>query len=209
MRGKWLLVSGVVVAAAVAAGALSLRRRPAPAQPAPMQAQSDAAAGGDLLLTGKIRARNVVGVGATVAGNIEVFLADVGQEVEEGQLLARIASQGLETGREMASMALETAQSRVTKLEAAITSARLEASRAAADAARAREEFDRAEKAYRRQGMLHREGATPRNVYEKSMVWPSLPDRPTSASAGCSRNSATRARSWTTSRSCWTKRPWR
>jgi multidrug resistance efflux pump len=121
-----------------------------------------------VLLTGKIRARNVVGVGAAVQGNIEVFLADVGQEVEENQLLARVANQGLETGRELASVSLDNAQARVTKIEAAITSARLESSRAAADASRARADLERAERNYSRQKVLHSEGATPRLAYEKS-----------------------------------------
>jgi multidrug efflux pump subunit AcrA (membrane-fusion protein) len=168
MRGKWLLISGVAIAAAVAAGALSLRRRPAPAHAPPQPARVAPAPSSDIVLSGKIRARNVVGVGALVAGNIEVFLADIGQEVEAEQVLARVSNQGLETGRELAMVQLDNAQARVTKIEAAITAARLEASRASADAARARDDFDRAEKTYRRQKMLFGEGATPRNTYEKS-----------------------------------------
>jgi HlyD family secretion protein len=68
----------------------------------------------------------------------------------------------------MASDAVETAQGRVSKLESAVTAARLEVSRAAADAARARSSFDRAEKTYQRQKMLHGEGATPRLAFEKA-----------------------------------------
>jgi HlyD family secretion protein len=167
MRGKRLLIGGIVVLAAVAAGALTLRRRPVP-PPQPNSSVPVPALPGEVLLSGKIRARNVVGVGATVAGNIEVFLADVGQEVAEGQLLARISNQGLETGREVASIGLDNAQARVAKIEAALTSARLESSRAAADASRAREDLTRADKDYRRQRMLHSEGATPRLTFEKS-----------------------------------------
>jgi HlyD family secretion protein len=119
-------------------------------------------------LSGKIRARNVVGVPATGPGTIDAFLADVGQEVEAGQVLARISNQGLETGREIAQVALDNAQTRVTRLEAQLSAARLEASRAQADSSRARSDLDRAEKLYARQKMLHGEGATPRLVYEKA-----------------------------------------
>jgi multidrug resistance efflux pump len=169
MRGKRLLIWGTVALAAVAAGALSmLRHRAAPPPSKPGAAAPAPVRAGEVLLTGKVRARNVVGVGATVQGNIEVFLAEIGQEVEEGQLLARVANPGLETGRELADVALNNAQVRVTKIEAALTSARLESSRAGADASRARDDMDRAEKNYRRQTMLHREGATPRLSFEKS-----------------------------------------
>src|SRR5690242_18688144 len=106
MRGKWLLASGVAVLAGVAAGALSWYQRqtaaasfppPKVAAPAPNQ----------VTLSGKIRAQKVVPVGSMVNGTIEAFLADVGQEVGEGQILARISNHGLETGREMAAIALD------------------------------------------------------------------------------------------------------
>jgi multidrug resistance efflux pump len=169
MRGKRLLIWGTLALVAVAAGALStLRRRPAPPPPKPAAAVTAPVLAGEVLLSGKVRARNVVGVGATVQGNIEVFLAEIGQDVEEGQLLARVANPGLETGRELADVSLNNSQARVVKIEAALTSARLESSRAAADASRARDDMDRAEKNFRRQTMLHREGATPRITFEKS-----------------------------------------
>lgn len=167
MRGKRLLIWGTLLIVAVAGGAIMLRRR-AMRPPAPVAAAPPAPAPGEIHLSGKIRARNVVGVGATVAGNVEVFLADIGQEVAEGQLLARISNQGLETGREVAEISMGNAQARVTKIEAALLAARLEASRAAADASRARGDLDRAEKNNSRQKMLHREGATPRLALEKS-----------------------------------------
>jgi multidrug resistance efflux pump len=88
--------------------------------------------------------------------------------VEAGQVLARIASPGLETGREVAQVSLDNAQSRVTRIEAQLAAARLEASRAQADASRARSDLDRADKVYTRQRMLHSEGATPRLAYEKA-----------------------------------------
>ena len=95
-------------------------------------------------------------------GVVGAFFADVGQEVFQGQLLARITNQGLETGQQAAQKEAEVAQSKVNALESEIVSARLEASRARADASRARGEYDRLEKIYRRQQMLFNEGATPK-----------------------------------------------
>jgi multidrug resistance efflux pump len=121
-----------------------------------------------LSLPGRIQAQHVVPVGATVTGTIDSFFVDVGQDVYEGQLLARIASQGLESAREEAVRAAQNAQDKVNAIEGRIIAARLEASRARADASRSRDQFERAEKTYLRQQMLNREGATPRLVYEKA-----------------------------------------
>jgi multidrug resistance efflux pump len=92
-----------------------------------------------------------------------------GADVYEGQVLARIGAQGLESAREMAQAALERAQEQVSKCEAAVTAARLELSRAEADAQRARMVMERTERASARQQTLFREGATPRLVYEKAL----------------------------------------
>jgi len=166
MRGKGWLIGAVLVLACIAAGALSWRRQTAARRAPPPKAEAPPPA--EAVLSGRIRAQHVVGVGVTVSGVIDTFLVEVGQEVAEGQLLARISNQGLETGREVATIAMNNAQSRVTKLEAQVASARLEASRALADASRARSDLELADKAYRRQKMLHGEGATPRLVYEKA-----------------------------------------
>lgn len=168
MRGKWALISITVILAAVGAGALSrLRSRPeVEAAPAPKPAPVTGA--GETSLSGLIEAQHVVVVGAEVTGMLAEFLADVGQEVYEGELLARITNQGLETARESAKAAMEMAQARVDRAGAAIISARLEATRARADATRARSDYDRTERTYQRQKMLQSEGATPRLTYEKS-----------------------------------------
>src|SRR5262249_20119047 len=88
--------------------------------------------------------------------------------VFEGQLLARIANAGLETGQQTAKREAEASQAKVNALESDIVSARLEASRARADASRARSEYDRLDRLYRRQQMLFSEGATPKLTYEKT-----------------------------------------
>src|SRR6202049_4552164 len=128
-------------------------------KPAVLMTQVPAAA--EVQLSGKIRAQSVISVAPPVDGTVGALFADVGQDVFEGQLLARITNEGLETGQQMAQKILDNAQSRVNTLEGEIVSARLEVSRARADADRARTEYDRLDQAFRRQQMLLAEGATP------------------------------------------------
>lgn len=168
MRGKWAFMSVAVALIAVAASAFWLLRRERTPKATPRANAAADAALTEISLPGIIQAQHVISVGAKVTGQIESFLVDVGQEVYEGQLLARISNAGLETGREMALEAMEKNQTRVSSLERAVISARLEASRARAEAMRTRSDFDSAERAYRRQQMLHSEGATPRLLFEKA-----------------------------------------
>src|SRR5437763_1319028 len=99
MRAKWLLVVAVVVAAGIGAGALSHRlRKAAPA--APQRSAAAIVNGNELVLPGTVGAQHVTNVTAEIDGNIEAFTAEVGDEVFEGQLLARIGSAGVETARE-------------------------------------------------------------------------------------------------------------
>ena len=168
MRGKWALVAVVAVLAGVAGGVLSLRHpRPAPAPPvrAPGAAVLSA---NQITLSGTIRPQHVLGVGAQVDGVIDAFLVDVGQDVYQGQVLARIGSQGLESSRDAASSAVEQTQERINRAEAAVAAARLEQSRADAEAQRARVAMDRAEAAHSRQQLLFSQGATPRLVHDKA-----------------------------------------
>jgi multidrug resistance efflux pump len=163
MRGKWLLAAGCAVIAGVGAGALSHRRKPAPPPPATAAAVLNL---NELTIPGAIRAQHVAGVGATIEGNIEAFLADVGDEVYEGQVLARIGSAGLETEREQAQAGVDRAQQQVSAAEAGVASARMEASRAEADLTRARNQMEQAQKVYERQTTLHKAGATPKLKFE-------------------------------------------
>lgn len=169
MRGGWLLFAGTLILAAAAAGALTWLKRAAPQQKNPPAATAALhPVEHDFSLPGRIQAQHVVPVGATVTGTIESLLVDVGQDVFEGQLLAHIGSHGLESAREEAARSAQNAQEKVNAIESRIIAARLEASRSRADSNRARDQFERAEKAYQRQQVLNREGATPRLVYEKS-----------------------------------------
>ena len=168
MRGKWVLLSVAAVLAGVAIGALSLRyRRPAPAPPV-RAAGAAVLPANQVTLSGAIRPQHVVGVGAQVNGVIEAFSVDVGQDVYQGEVLAHIGSQGLESSREAAASAVDHAQELVNRADAAVAGARLEQSRADAEAQRARFAMDRAEAAFSRQQLLFSQGATPRLVYEKA-----------------------------------------
>jgi len=169
MRGRGLVLAGTLVLAAVAGGALSLLRRTAKEQRADtVKAAPAEASVRELNLSGKVQARHVVPVGAPAMVTIDAILVDVGQEVFEGQLLARISNQSLESTRQEAARSAQNAREKVDSLESKVIAARLEASRIRAEANRSRDQFERAEKAYLRQQRLNREGATPRLVYEKS-----------------------------------------
>jgi multidrug resistance efflux pump len=159
----------LVFAAAVGVVVWRGRRHPAPAPRPAVTAAAIAQAQNEITLQGKIRPQHVTGVAASVPGFIEAFLAEPGQDVYEGQVLARIGAQGLESLRDTAQAALERAQEQVSKAEAVVNAARLELSRAEADAQRARMAMERAERASARQQTLFREGATPRLVYEKAV----------------------------------------
>jgi multidrug resistance efflux pump len=169
-RGKWIPVAIACLLVIVAIGVVAWRGQHHPVAPPPAAAAAAiAAARNEVTLQGKITPRHVTGVGAPVPGFIEAFLVEAGQDVYEGQVLARVGAQGLESAREAAQAALDRAQEQVTKGEAAVNAARLELSRAEADAARSRLALDRAERLRDRQQTLFREGATPRLVYEKAL----------------------------------------
>jgi HlyD family secretion protein len=168
MRGKWAWISVMAVCAGVAGGALSLRHRRIPAELPDRNAGAAVIATPEISLSGTIRPQHITGIGSQIQGNIEAFMANVGDEVFQGQVLARIGAAGLESEREAAAHTVEYAQDQVSKAEAGISSARMEASRAAADEARARMTLDRAEKVYSRQRTLHAAGATPRLTFEKA-----------------------------------------
>jgi multidrug efflux pump subunit AcrA (membrane-fusion protein) len=140
---------------------------PAP-PPATAPQQTAPVAPKEVALQGRVEAVHTIPVGVRIAGEIDSFSADVGEDVYEGQILARISNQGLETGRDSAQRIVQNAEAKLSTLETTISAARLEAVRAHDDALRAREESTRAAKSYERQKMLHAAGATPRNTYEKS-----------------------------------------
>ena len=145
-------------------GAPKPRPKPAPA-PVTEAAPSEPA---EVSLPGKVEPTKVVAVPPLVEGVIEKFMAGVGEDVFEGQVLAHIRSGKLDSAEEAARGDAEHARARVSDIESKLIAARLEASRSRAEATRIKGDLDRAEKAYLRQQMLNREGATPRLVFEKA-----------------------------------------
>lgn len=141
-------------------------RRPAPPPPKPAVAPAPVVT--EVQLVGKLRARHVVDVPPPQNGTPVAFFADVGQEVYEGQLLARLSNEDLENSRNVAQKALDSANERVSALESQVIAARLDASRARAEAVRARAEFDRLSRAHERQKFLYSEGATPKMTLDKT-----------------------------------------
>ncbi|MBS1859038.1 MAG: HlyD family efflux transporter periplasmic adaptor subunit [Acidobacteria bacterium] len=167
MRARWWIVGAIVIAALGAM--LALRRKPVPLAPA----KQDAAVvdlSGEVTIQGKVRPEHVVSVAAGVPGFIEAFLAEPGDQVYEGQVLARVGAQNLETDRESAASAVEQAEERAGRAQAALATAKLELSRAEADAARSKLNLDRVEKVFTRQQYLYEQGATPRLNYERALA---------------------------------------
>ena len=166
MRVRWVAISVLAVGVGIGAGALSWRRRSSTPPPSATGAAVIHDAG--VTLSGMIRPQHITPVTAAVDGNVDAFLANVGDEVFAGQVLARIGATGLESDREAAARAVEYGEQRVSKAEAAVVSSRQEASRADADLQRTRSLLDRASQTYARQRTLNAAGATPRLTYEKA-----------------------------------------
>ena len=122
-----------------------------PAAPARAAGALELPASDIVTFTGAIRAQHVATVGASVDGSIEMFLADVGQEVSQGDALARIGSPALASDRESAANAVERARDQVARLQDALNAAILEKSRAEADLERGQAELDRAHGEYDKQ----------------------------------------------------------
>ncbi len=160
--------AGLLAIAAAAFFALRGSHTAHPMVTQPVQAVAPQPAPAEISLSGKIQATKVMNVAAPVDGAIEQFVADVGDDVAEGEVLARIKNMKLENAQEKLQLEVERAQNQVSGLEAAVRNARLEVSRSEADAARSKLEFERAEKEYAKQQMMIREGVTPRVVFEKA-----------------------------------------
>jgi len=165
-----MLFGGIAILLAVLAGALTVWKRQtvavvpaAPVVAAPVLAD-------EISLAGKVEAREVVGVQAPSDGTIAEYLVMVGEEVFEGQLIARIANPRLQGEQEKAKEVADKAQERVNALESQMLAARLDALRGQAESARVRDDYSRTERAARRQEMLQAQGATPRLTYEKAMA---------------------------------------
>lgn len=168
MAGKWLLFSVAAVLAGVGAGALSLRWKHPEAPAVRKGGAALIPTTSTVTISGKLRPQHVVSVKPDVDGNIDSFLVDVGQDVFEGEVLARIGASGLESQRDAAAAAVSAAESQAARAESSVSTARLEASRAEADQQRSRSAMDKMRAGYERQMTLNKSGATPRVVWEKA-----------------------------------------
>jgi multidrug resistance efflux pump len=168
MRAKPLLIAGVLLAAALAGTILFAWRRAAHV-PTPDRAPQPAPAPAEFVLAAHLRAQHIIAVAAPVQGTVESLLVELGEPVFEGQVLGRIRNTALDAEQQTASADLERVQARQSQFESQVILARADAARARADADRTSADLDRLERAYQRQQMLYREGATPRLVYEKSL----------------------------------------
>ncbi|MBL0161252.1 MAG: efflux RND transporter periplasmic adaptor subunit [Bryobacterales bacterium] len=167
MRGKWLLFGGIAFFLAVGAGAFYWWMKQL-APPAAVQVKAPILPPGtEVRLDGTIQAVNMLQVTAPIDGIAEEFAVKPGDEVFEGQVLGRIANESLLDNERESALETDRAQTKLNTAESELIAARLEDSRASADAARIRSELQRAERAYQRQAQLVKEGAIPRNAYQK------------------------------------------
>jgi HlyD family secretion protein len=168
----WLLLSVAALAAGVGGAVLysHLKGRTAAAparKPGAAMLLSDR---GEVTVSGTIRPQHITPVSADAEGDLDSFEVEVGQDVFEGQALARIGSSGLENARSMAEGVVNTAQQQVSRAETAVANARMESSRADADQQRSRMSFDRAEKDFEHQNTIFRAGAGSRQNFEKAQA---------------------------------------
>jgi len=174
MNRKWLLAGAVIVLSTVAVAAFFLTRSKPPsasthpAIPPSAAAPAPPPAAVEITISGQIQAANAVNVPAPVDGTIDELMADVGDVVIEGKLLARIKNPKLASAETTAQSEAERQRNRISGLESALISARLDVSRTEADQTRIKQELEKAEKEYQRQESMFRQGITPRVVYERA-----------------------------------------
>ena len=167
MAGKWILISVAAVLAGAGAAALSVHWKGRPASPPRPSGAALISSTAEITLSGNLRPQHVTTVKADVDGNLDAFLVDIGDEVFEGEPLARIGASALESQREAAAAATN-AEGHVARAEQSVATARLEASRAEADRQRSQSALDKQRVNYERQQTLNRSGATPRLTWEKA-----------------------------------------
>ena len=122
----------------------------------------------EVTLSGVAQPRTIVNIPAPADGLVTRFMANAGDDVFEGELLAQIKNPKLESAAQAAQETAARSQAHVADLENALIAARLEASRARSDETRVKAELGPAEKNYQTQKELNDQGATPRLTFEKA-----------------------------------------
>lgn len=168
MRGKWLLISVAAVLAGAGVGALSLHWKGGTAAPVRKTGAALIQTGSEVTLSGKLRPQHIATVKAGADGDIDAFLVDIGEDVFEGEVLARIGASGLESQRNAAAATVTDAESQVARAEQNVANARMESSRAEADQQRSHAAMEKMRAVYERQQTLNQAGATPKLTWEKT-----------------------------------------
>jgi multidrug resistance efflux pump len=169
MRRWWLPVAAAIGVLAVAAGAFwQYRRSQAVHAKVPAASSPAVLVETEIAVNSTVQAAKVVNVPVPVDGTIEQFLADVGQHVSAGEVLARIKNPKIALALQAAQLDAEQARNHLSQLESEVIAARLEVSRSEADATRVKSELEQAEKTFERQKMMYDQGVTPRLTYEKA-----------------------------------------
>jgi HlyD family secretion protein len=166
-QGNWIYLGALLGIGALGGGAYyAFREYQEPAPQTAIATTGSAADPADASYLGKIRALKTLPIPAPIDGTLEEVSVADGEEVYEGQLLARITNSTLETAKQKAAEDLERAKAKAEDLESQLIAARLESSRASADLARARAEYEAAAKNFERQRLLFREGAGAKRTYD-------------------------------------------
>jgi len=170
MKARWLIAAGgavVLVALAVFVGYRTRRPKQAPVA-APVVTPAHPPLPANVTLSGTIQATKFIKVQPPVDGTIEQFVADIGDDVAKGDILARIHNPKIAAQEEQSRLEGDTARNRVQQIEADLIGARLEVSRTEADTTRVQLELQKAQKEYERQQVMWKEGVTPRLTFEKA-----------------------------------------
>lgn len=120
-RPRWLVWITVAVAAALAVGGYLMFGGGAAKQAPPSTAEAER---GDITITvsalGKIGPKTYVDVGAQVSGQLDVVHVDVGERVEQGQLLAEIDPRVYESRVEADRARVESLQAQLAERNASL-----------------------------------------------------------------------------------------
>jgi multidrug resistance efflux pump len=165
---RLIAVGAIVVLTAIGLSiGWRVRHRQVPL-PKSVTAASTVVAGTEITLTGRLQAQKTAQVDAPIAGILDAWFVDVGQEVYQDQLVGRIRNADLDNAVSQAQTAVDRVEMRIAQLEAQEASTRLEVSRTNADQIRAHNELDRIEKIYQRHKGLMDAGAIARLTFEKT-----------------------------------------
>jgi multidrug resistance efflux pump len=160
VRARWL-IAGVGTALILAAGwFFSARKKhvPAPQVSAPTEAT----------FVGMVQPQILKQVEAPIAGILDSWFLDVGQEVYEDQLVGRIRNPDLDAALQKAQAEVDRAQILIAQLNVQSTNGKLEVSSTAASQIRADSEFERIGGIYQRYVKLMQADAIARLTFEKT-----------------------------------------